>query len=50
MAAKYTRKSKINLFSIEKPLKKERQRILQNESPRKVAADLDTDKSSVRND
>jgi hypothetical protein len=50
MAAKYIRKSKRNLFSIEKLLRKERQRILQNKSQRKVAADLDMEKSSVRND
>jgi hypothetical protein len=50
MAAKYIRKSKRNLLSIAKPLKKERQRILQNKSQRKVAADLDTEKSSVRNE
>jgi hypothetical protein len=52
MAVKYIRKSKRNLFSIEKPLKKERQRqrILPKESHRKAAADLDTEKSSLRND
>jgi len=50
MAAKYIRKSKRNLFSTEKPLKKERQRTLHKESHRKVAADLDMEKSSLRND
>lgn len=50
MDAKYIKKSKRNLFSTEKHLKKERQRILHKESQRKVAANLDKEKSSIRND